>query len=225
MPGWLVGPKLWDRLEITHAAAGDSCLYGGGGFSTGLKFWWHLTWPKWVIKRTKLYIPNNKKGNLISINVLEFITIIINYAAALTVIDQDESITNDPFPVLLNFCDNTSAIRWTNHACKESLIGRALGRMLCMLLIGTRLGINATYIRGTENELADEISRIKETNADSLFDYSKLKQTFPTLKTCRDFQPSQELCSMIWQCVRTENSPSLAQIQAARQGGLGKLIS
>jgi hypothetical protein len=206
-------------------AAGDSCLYGGGGFSTGLNIWWHLTWPDWVIRRTRLYLPNNKKGNMVSINVLEFITIIINYAGALTVLGKEEGITDDPFPVLLNFCDNTSAIHWANHACKESLMGRALGRMLCMLLIDSRLGINAKYIKGTENDIADEISRVKETNADSSYDYSKLKQMFPILKSCREFQPSRGLCSMIWQCVRTQSSPSLDQIQAAKREGLGKLIS
>ena len=162
---------------------------------------------------------------MVSINVLEFITIIINYAGALTVLDKEEGITDDPFPVLLNFCDNTSAIHWANHACKESLMGRALGRMLCMLLIDSRLGINAKYIKGTENDIADEISRVKETNADSSYDYSKLKQMFPILKSCREFQPSRGLCSMIWQCVRTQSSPSLDQIQAAKREGLGKLTS
>lgn len=206
-------------------AAGDSCLFGGGGFSTKLRFFWHLTWPEWVRKRTKLYLPNNKKGDLISINVLEFIAIIINYVATLTVLQLEPHVTEDPYPVLLNLADNTSAIRWTNHACKDSLAGRALGRLFCMLLVNSDLGINAEWLSTTENVIADEISRLKNANKDTFFDYSTLKQKFPQLATCRAFQPSRELLSLIWLCVREQKSPSLEQIQNLKLKGLGKLIS
>ena len=51
----------------------------------------------------------NKDGTLISINVLEFVTVIINYVASLHVIIST-SFTDDPHPVLLNVTDNTSAL-------------------------------------------------------------------------------------------------------------------
>ena len=61
---------------------GDACLYGGGGFSLSMLFWWHITWPDEIKHRTILYKIQKKK--LISINVIEFLAIIINYCAALT---------------------------------------------------------------------------------------------------------------------------------------------
>jgi hypothetical protein len=32
----------------------DACLYGGGGFSVPLRFWWSLAWPEKIVKRTSL---------------------------------------------------------------------------------------------------------------------------------------------------------------------------
>ena len=51
-------------------SVGDSSCEGGGGFSIKLRFWWHLLWPEKVYKRMKVFAKNNKKGRLISINVL-----------------------------------------------------------------------------------------------------------------------------------------------------------
>ncbi|KAL7523451.1 hypothetical protein ACHAWF_001168, partial [Thalassiosira exigua] len=146
-----------------------------------------------------MFIANNKSGRLVTINVLEFISIIINYAAALVALTLDDD-TDDPYPVLLNESDSAVAIKWTNHHCKESLAGRALGRLFCALLIGSRLGINAKHIRGEENDVADAISRLRRNRDSDLFDYSLLKQQFPQLQACRVFQPSQELLSLVWQC-------------------------
>lgn len=205
-------------------SVGDSCLFGGGGFCIGLRFWWHLVWPNKVYRRTKAFITDNSNGKLISINVLEFVTIVINYAAALTAL-QEDNLINDPSPVLLNFADNTSSVRWTNHCCKKSLPGRALGRLLCNLLVNSPLGVNAKWIRGVENEIADEISRIKSSHENLFFNYSHLKQKFPILASCRAFQPSRDLLSLIWQCVLESKSPTPEQIQTLKRNGLGKLTT
>ena len=62
-----------------------------------------------------------------SINMLEFVTVIIDYCAAYTVITT-EYVTDDPHPVLLSMADNTSADSWTNHTCKGSILGRLLAK-------------------------------------------------------------------------------------------------
>ena len=62
----------------TATAFGDSCLEGAGGYSTELGFWWHIEFPEEVKHRTLLFKSDNKDGTLISINVLEFVTVIIN---------------------------------------------------------------------------------------------------------------------------------------------------
>ena len=83
---------------------------------------------KWYLGlRTLKHLPDNKDGRLISINVLEFVVVIIDYCAALTIV-MTENVTDDPHPVLLNVADNTSAHSWTMHTCKSSRLGRLLAR-------------------------------------------------------------------------------------------------
>jgi hypothetical protein len=66
-----------------------------------LAFWWHLPFPEEVKLRTPLHKRDNADGLLISINVLEFVTVIINYCAALHMV-LTKNPTSDPYPVLLN---------------------------------------------------------------------------------------------------------------------------
>jgi hypothetical protein len=104
---------------------GDSLLTGMGGYSLSLKFWWHLPIPEEVQRRTLLHKKDNSDGQLISINVFEFVMVIINYVASLFVITTT-TFTSDPFPILLNVTDNMSALSWTTHACRKSIIGQRL---------------------------------------------------------------------------------------------------
>ena len=57
------------------------------------------------------------------------------------------------------------------------------------------------------------------------FDYSSLQQMYLQLESCRFFQPSPDLLSMIWAALLTEKLPSLSQIGKFKQSGLGKLIT
>ena len=106
-------------------AADDSCLDGGGRYSIKLRCWWHLVFPEKVALRTLKHLTNNKDKKLISINALEFVTVITNCCAAVVVFETDV-ITDDPYTVLLNLTDNTNALNWTMHACKDSLIRKHL---------------------------------------------------------------------------------------------------
>ncbi len=56
-----------------------------------------------------MHKKDNKDGQLILINVLKFVTNIINYCASLHVFMM-RSIMKDPHPVLLNVTDNASAL-------------------------------------------------------------------------------------------------------------------
>ena len=99
-----------DRDHDLEAGA-DSCKRAGGGWSTDLTFWWHLTYPAEVQRRAKL--PNNKSGDYISINVLEMLCVVINFAASIYFCHTD-GLDLDSFLVLLNWCDNTSVFSWVN---------------------------------------------------------------------------------------------------------------
>jgi hypothetical protein len=126
----------------TFTSFGDSCLEGAGGYSTLLGYWWHIPFPGEVKQRTLLHKKDNKDGHLISINVLEFVTIIISYCALLHVVTTT-SASNDPYPVLLNVTNNALALSWTTGACRKSRIGRLIARFFYFLIIGSPLGINS----------------------------------------------------------------------------------
>jgi hypothetical protein len=115
----------------------DSSLTACGGYSITLEFWWHIAFPEEVTQRTLLYLEDNRDETFISINCLEYATIIIYYCATIVKFANCK-VNNDPYPVVLCVTDNTSALNWTLHTSKKSIIGRALARFFCGLLIGSR---------------------------------------------------------------------------------------
>jgi hypothetical protein len=78
----------------------DCCLEGAGGYSLSLGIWWHLPFPEEVKLHTLLHKQDNVDSRPISINVLEFVTVNINYCAALHMVLSTNP-TNNPYPVLL----------------------------------------------------------------------------------------------------------------------------
>jgi hypothetical protein len=195
----------WE-MPITHiisqmptaTAFGDSCLEGAGGYSISLGYWWHLSFPEEVIQQTLMHKKDNKDGQLILSNVLEFVTVIINYCASLHVF-MTRSITNDPHPILLNVTNNASALSWTNYTCRKSKLGRLLAWFFCSLLINSPLGINSQWISADDNKIAKDISHIKKTSSNTLHssNYSSLHQMYPELTHCSFFQIQPELIWLI----------------------------
>jgi hypothetical protein len=111
---------------------GDSLLEGAGGFSITLGFWWHICFPDEVVQRTLRSRSNNNDGMLISINVLEFVMVIINYCTTLHVV-WTSPITDNPYPVILNITGNSSALSWTLLMIKG--IKNWVNALLVLLLI------------------------------------------------------------------------------------------
>ena len=77
------------------------------------------------------------------------------------------------------------------------MIGCRLGRLFVRLLMGIKIGIQAEWILTHLNFIAGDILRLKKENADGDFDYATLKQTYPRLDPCRQFQPSNTILAMI----------------------------
>jgi hypothetical protein len=167
----------------------------------------------------------NESKNFISINCLEYVTIIINYCAAITALLESQ-ITTNPHPVVLCVTDNTSTKNWTMHTSKKSIIGHALARFFCGLLISSDVSINVKWISTAAIKIVDKISRIKKSanNPSSFkYDFSKLQQDHAESKHCCFFQPSQELLSMIWDILLTQNLPNLSKVLQLKQRSLGRL--
>ncbi len=186
---------------LTFINFGDSCLEGSGGYSLSFGFWWHLPFPEEVKLCTLLHKRDNADGLLISINVLKFVTVIINYCAALHMVLRKNP-TNNPYPVLLNVTDNAYALSWTTGACHKSRIGCLLAHFFCSLLTNSPLGINSQWISTVHNAIADDISCAKTaaseyTHSHPSFDYLSLQQKYLELSHCSFFRPAPELISLI----------------------------
>ena len=139
--------------------------------------------------QTLLHRKDSKDGKLVSINVLEFVFVIINYIASVHVIFTT-SVINDPYHVLLNITNNALALSWTQKACRTSKLGRLLACFFGSLLINSPLGINSQWISTDKNFIANNISCLKKLlglDSQSSFDYSTLQQKYPELKHCSFF--------------------------------------
>jgi hypothetical protein len=159
-------------------------------------------------------------------NCLEYVTIIINYCASKAVFES-KKVTDDPHPVVLCVTDNTSALNWTLHTSKKSIIGRALARFFCGLLIGSNVGVNAKCISTTKNVIADKISRLKSTNPTSspslTYDYSNLQQEHKELKACSFFHPSPKLLLLIREILLMQKCPDFSVVLKLKPSDLCKL--
>ena len=199
----------WAKFEVSIAFViprtpsaflfGDSSLCACGRYSTTLRPWWYLLLPDFIIERTPLHLKNNKDETFISI--------------LLGICHNSNKLLRGSYCHLWEWhhrwssssgsfvTDNISAKNWTTHTCKKSIIGRALARFFCGLLLCSDVGINATWISTVANKIADEILRIKKSAHDPFsfqYDFAKLQQDHAELRHCRFFQPSHELLSMIW---------------------------
>ncbi len=142
-----------------------------------------------MVKQTLLHLKDNSDESFISINCLEYFTIIINYCASLVAF-ATQKVNDDPHTIVLCVTDNTSALYWTLHTRKKSRIGRALARFFCGLLIGSNVGVNTKCISTVKNEIADKISRLKKlTSTDPksssthhTYNYANLQQEHKELK-------------------------------------------
>lgn len=186
------------KKEPDSECAGDSCLYACGGWSVDMGYWFYHEWSAEVQQQTLRHIKNNKQGDLLAINPLEYATGLLQYAASYHywVILDNITKRNIPYPTVRSLIDNTSAISWLNKGCKKSKAGRALGRLQCALLMNSPLGLDPEYINTKKNVIADDFSRImKESNL--INELPKLFQKYPSLKTCKRFLPNPELISYI----------------------------
>ena len=180
-------------------AYGDACLDGAGGFSTSLKFWWFFQWPPIVQKQNIKNFKQTYKspnGQILSINLFEYVAIIISYAAAILSYRIKRANSTHPFPVIKIYSDNKSAIAWSTKASASSKAGKSMSLLLASLLVNEPMGLWTGYIEGEKNVLADRISRMKTNNKQISF--SLLSQAYPDLKHCQRFIPSPELLSLIW---------------------------
>ena len=91
--------------------------------------------------------------------------------------------------------------------------------------MGTKIGIQAKWLSTHANFIADDISRLKDADGNGDFDYAALKITYPCLKPCRQFQPSDTLLGMIWDILLRESCPDPLIVAQLKPHALGQFIS
>ena len=129
---------------------------------------------------------------MVSINLLEFVDEIINYAAIIVFFRENPNSCSNEYPLLLNWTDNMTSKSWIRKAASRTDKGKALQRLLCGLMINNPVGLKAEHIAGVKNVLADAISRIYSSTY-SKISFNKLFQEYPQMKLWNRFHPSQEL--------------------------------
>ena len=189
--------------DPSGTAWSDSSLHAAGGFSYEMGFWWYIRWPDDIQERTLKFVSSDKDGTLITINALEYASLIINYVAATHVLVHECPSADNPHPMVLLYADNTAAESWMKKASSSSDGARALGYIQAALMMNNPVGIYVDRVTTTDNVVADKISRIaSETHLAA--DIPTLCQEFPQLKSCQRFHPSVELTSLILETLSTK---------------------
>jgi len=195
-------------------ALGDACLDGAGGFSTNMSFWWYVDWPPDISSRTLKHFTKKYKGlqnQLLSINLLEYVAILVSYAAAIQSLRTFSYSIPHPNPTINILSDNTTALSWTRKAASSTAEGKALAFLMTSLMVhNPSLHLSATFIPGSDNDIADSISRM-QTSKNKLT-FSQLSQKYPPLTACRRFHPSPELLSNIWDALLLQRAHPLEPI-------------
>lgn len=175
---------------------GDSSLDAAGGFCPELSFWWYIEWPTPIRSRTLRVVKNNKDGNLISINTLEYVTKIITDVIAYQRILDLGMLTADPHPHVLYRGDNTASESWSIKGAKHSKGGRALGRLQCALMVANPVLFRVEHISTEANVVADKISRIPH---EALLSYEipRIKQAHPEMAGCQRYLLSSSQLSCL----------------------------
>ena len=208
---------LWFRLYTPisylvnrtpgYVARGDACLDGAGGFSLDLQFWWFFEWPETIRNLTLKKFTTSvriEQDKFISINLLEYLTIIISYAGAIQSLRDTKQEGSQQYPLLSIASDNTSAVAWTKKAILSNNIGKDLARFFCCLLSTNELGITTHHIAGTSNVTADKISRLSSSKFS--VEFNSILQAHPELRSCRRFHPNPSLLCSLMQTLLQERT-------------------
>ena len=164
----LASPNIQKYSPIAHLIPGvadsichgDSSLDSAGGWSTDMKFWWWHGWSDDVKRRTLRFVKDGKSGQLIDINVLEYATVLISYAATyyFWVVEGNCKTKQIPYPKVLIMADNVASEYWAKKGCKRSMTGRRLGRIQCAMMINNTVGLSMDHVDTHTDIIADKIS-------------------------------------------------------------------
>ena len=190
---------------------GDAFLNGGGAYCDKLEFWFDTIWSEPT--RHSLH------SKTLHINVMEFIVVIIQLAAVVTLVEEPKLYPplQHRFPTgiplmasLLIRTDNSPSRNWAHKVSAKSEKGQLFVSIYADLLEPTTLAVQCNHIAGIDNPLADFISRPPSPLPSPQQRKQQIFTKAPRLASFRYFRPSPELLSLLasrlsiaqWQKVR-----------------------
>ena len=205
------------QREINVHTLGDASYDAAGAYSPTLGLWFELVW-------TEVFPPELLGKNLPHINALEFVAVIVQFAAVVTFWSTSSPVTLQkcfpngipPQPLIQSLCDNTSSESWAK---------KGLGTESVINLLKLWASLRSTYldfqhgsehISTTDNVVADDISR-PDLSLTPFLRHQNLFQKHPFLKTYRRFQPSPTLLHVL--CSALSKPPSAALPELPRNLG------
>ena len=192
----------------TSISIGDASQVAGGAYCEPLCFWFDIMWSAYV--RDALHL-HHKHPRHLHINCLEFVIVILQLAAVITLFESPlspEVLANFPngvpsIPNHLSLTDNMSSKAWANKVCTSSVRGQMMLSIYAALLCRTYIGFNCDHLPGIDNPIADMISRPDESLSPAAWRqqiYHREKRTL----SWSYFQPSPELLSLLFSRLSTE---------------------
>ena len=133
--------------------------------------------------------------------MLEYVTIIILYAAATQILDDFNVKCEHRYPVIDILSDNTSAVAWTRKASVSTAGGKALGKIMCLQMMNNTLGLHSHHIAGSNNDQADFLSRLTTETKQDIF------AKYPNLAGYKQYRPGRKMICLIWRALLLGHSP------------------
>ena len=130
---WEIPIRYVISTEYDYTVPGDTYLTGAGAYCDKLGFWYYIQQLESIVKHILRYI-NKKLSQLISINYLEYTTIILSYNAVLDTLELLKIKLLSDLKVLMK-CNNTTTNTWTQKIVTLSARGKRLNRLFYSLLI------------------------------------------------------------------------------------------
>ena len=141
----------------------------------------------------------------IHINILEFIVVLLQLAAAIVKYETQPAETSmQPLSKLLIRTDNSPSRNWAHKVSAKSERGQLFVSLYAHLIERTPLTIACDHIAGVDNNLADFISRPPQTSHSHATRCEQIFLQEPKLKSYSYFRPSAELLSCLESRLFTE---------------------
>jgi hypothetical protein len=201
----------------------DACALGAGGvWTSGLKvikkpFIWQVRWPDDIINN--LVTSSNKNGT-VSINDLELAGLVLNWLA----LEYNNSVPLE-FHHVGVFCDNTSAVSWTNKMrTSTSIIAGRLLRILGLRIHARRASsLIPIHIAGVDNVKADSISRAFKNGKyfmsnETLTQYFNTNFPLPQHNSWTECHLPSEIVSRVISSLRGELLPMASLLRLPKIG-------